>query len=427
MVLEQDAASHRGIDDVRQLQETIAIAPSEGLIRVVILDEVHMFSNDAFNALLKVLEEPPSRVVFILATTELHKVPATVQSRTQIIRFQQASPEEIAFALQGIASQEGFDLPQETAQTISQAAKGSFRDAVKYLEQGAQGGKLDEQQLMRVLGGTSGTAELLRSLASRDAVAVSEFFQKSRQAGESLAFLETHLLEQAQQRLHRAIARNEGTATVQKILALLEHLATRLGGSEPLPGLRFELACLSWCYEEEQSSQPQNKEKRSPQVPKTSVPETEVACAKEELLPSSVTASPQEVRRAGHSGQIKEKHGGGTLTWEKVQAEWPAFLLSLRLHSQALEALIRNAHLEGFQENRIQLVLGLPFHKEQLESSKYAAPLRQALQEIFSPEVQLEYRIELDPVLTQNHAETENQSDDQLLQAVEAAVLSLGM
>lgn len=417
MIIEQDAASHRGIDDVRQLQETIAIAPSEGLIRVVILDEVHMFSNDAFNALLKVLEEPPTRVVFILATTELHKVPATVQSRTQIIRFQQASVEEIAQALQGIAQQEGFALEAATATSIAQAGKGSFRDAVKYLEQSVKNGELDESQLRRVLGGTAGVDELLRALAQKDSLAVSTFFTGARQKGESISFLETALVEQAQQRLHRAIARKESAATVQKILALLEHLTARLGGPEPVEGLRFELACLSWCYEGKKpeivQNEPQNVSKDS------------VACDIEEEV--MVVATPQQVRKGESVVSASISKDSSRLTWEKIKSEWPAFMLALRLRSQALEALIRNGQLDSFENNRILLTLGLPFHKQQLESGKYLEPLRSALEEIFGAGVTISYKIELDPQLLATPAESKQQSDDQLLKAVEEAVLSLGV
>jgi DNA polymerase III subunit gamma/tau len=415
MIIEQDAASHRGIDDVRQLQETIGIAPSDGLIRVVILDEVHMFSNDAFNALLKVLEEPPSRVVFILATTELHKVPATIQSRTQIIRFQQATPDEIAQALQGIAAKEGFTLEPAVAQSIAQAGRGSFRDAVKYLEQSVKNGVLDEAQLHRVLGATAGVDELLRALAQKDSLAVSTFFTSARQKGESMNFLEIALVEQAQQRLHRAISRKESLATVQKILALLEHLTARLGGLEPVEGLRFELACLSWCYDGQKPKNDQNESQGGSK--------DELACDREDEI--VVAATPQQVRQ-GEVVPAPVVKNVSRLSWESIRAEWPAFLLALRLRSQALESLIRNGRLDSFENNRIRLTLGMPFHKEQLESGKYLEPLRSALEEIFGPEVTIGYQIELDAQLLEVQVEDRGQSDNQLLQAVEEAVLSLG-
>ena len=105
-VQEMDAASNRGIDNIRELKERVALPPQEGLVTVYILDEAHMLTTEAFNALLKVLEEPPEHVVFILATTELHKVPDTIKSRSHLVAFKKASKEELTQALERIIGKE---------------------------------------------------------------------------------------------------------------------------------------------------------------------------------------------------------------------------------------------------------------------------------------------------------------------------------
>ncbi len=136
-VIEIDAASNRGIDDVRALKEQLYYSPSQGRYKVYIIDEVHMLTPEAFNALLKVLEEPPSKTVFILATTEAHKVLPTVLSRCQRFDFRRLAPEEIVAHLRKIAREEGIGVEESALWAISSFAQGSLRDAIVLLEQGA--------------------------------------------------------------------------------------------------------------------------------------------------------------------------------------------------------------------------------------------------------------------------------------------------
>lgn len=134
VVQELDAASNRGIDDVRSLKERVHLPPQQGKMNVYILDEVHMLTNEAFNALLKLLEEPPAHAVFILATTELHKIPATVVSRATLIPFMKATPIEIGQALTAILQTEKIKFEPAAIENIAIYADGSFRDAVKLAE-----------------------------------------------------------------------------------------------------------------------------------------------------------------------------------------------------------------------------------------------------------------------------------------------------
>src|SRR5215216_321065 len=134
-VVEMDAASNNSVDDIRELRENVALAPMQGGKRVYILDEAHMLTPAAWNAFLKTLEEPPQHVVFVLATTEAHKVPATIIDRCHRFDFQRPSLEQIAGVLRRVAAEEGIEIPEPAVGMLARAATGSFRDALGTLEQ----------------------------------------------------------------------------------------------------------------------------------------------------------------------------------------------------------------------------------------------------------------------------------------------------
>ena len=134
-VVEMDAASNNSVDDIRELRENVALAPMQGGRRIYILDEAHMLSASAWNAFLKTLEEPPSHVVFVLATTEAHKVPATIVDRCHRFDFQRPSLEQIAGVLRRVAAEEQIELPEPAVGMLARSATGSFRDALGTLEQ----------------------------------------------------------------------------------------------------------------------------------------------------------------------------------------------------------------------------------------------------------------------------------------------------
>jgi DNA polymerase III subunit gamma/tau len=153
-VVEMDAASNNSVDDIRELRENVALAPMGGGSRVYILDEAHMLSNAAWNAFLKTLEEPPAHVVFVLATTEAHKVPATIVDRCHRFDFHRPSLEQIANVLSRVSKEEGIEVPEPAIGMIARAATGSFRDALGTLEQlvtyGGREVKLDD--VLEILG-----------------------------------------------------------------------------------------------------------------------------------------------------------------------------------------------------------------------------------------------------------------------------------
>jgi DNA polymerase-3 subunit gamma/tau len=149
-----DAASNRGIDDIRDLRDKVHFAPVESRMKVYIVDEVHMLTTEAFNALLKTLEEPPAHAIFVLATTEPHKVPPTILSRCQRFDFRRPSIPEVVSVLASIAKQENIEVPQAALTVIARAAGGSFRDAIGTLDQLATycSGNISLQETLDILG-----------------------------------------------------------------------------------------------------------------------------------------------------------------------------------------------------------------------------------------------------------------------------------
>ena len=192
-VLEIDAASNNGVDNVRDLRDDAVYTPSQVKTRVYIIDEVHMLSLSAFNALLKIVEEPPEHLLFILATTELHKVPATILSRCQRFSFRRLSQEDIAGRLHYIAYQEGIGAEDAAVQLLARLADGGMRDGISLLDQCATAadGKLTLDAVYGCLGlaGERKTAELMDAVARQDTKAALEIFDKLYGDGKDVAAL----------------------------------------------------------------------------------------------------------------------------------------------------------------------------------------------------------------------------------------------
>ena len=197
-VLELDAASNNGVDQVRALRDEAIYAPANVKKRVYIVDEVHMLSTAAFNALLKILEEPPAHLMFILATTELHKVPATILSRCQRYSFKRILPKDIAQRLTYVAGQEHIDLTADGAELLSRLADGALRDGLSLLDQcAAAGGTVDSRAVLEVLGlaGNLQTAQLMRHILDRNVQAalllLNELYAGGKDVGAVLGELST--------------------------------------------------------------------------------------------------------------------------------------------------------------------------------------------------------------------------------------------
>ena len=199
-VFEIDAASNRGIDEIRDLRESVKFAPTEGHYKIYIIDEVHMLTTEAFNALLKTLEEPPERVIFILATTEPHKVPATIQSRCQRYDFHRITVTEIRDRLIYVCKESDIAAEEDALGIIAEQADGGMRDALSILDQcmALAEGTLTAERVQEALGlvGRAWIRRMAGEIAARDAAALiaqlSELLQSGRELKQVLAELAQH-------------------------------------------------------------------------------------------------------------------------------------------------------------------------------------------------------------------------------------------
>ena len=192
-VLEIDAASNNGVDNVRDLRDDAIYTPSQVKMRVYIIDEVHMLSISAFNALLKIIEEPPEHLLFILATTELHKVPATILSRCQRFAFRRISQEDIAARLQYVAYQENIDMDDSAARVLARLADGGMRDGLSLLDQcaSATNGELTADRVYACLGiaGIQECGKLMGCIARHDTSAALAIMNRLYAEGKDMGAL----------------------------------------------------------------------------------------------------------------------------------------------------------------------------------------------------------------------------------------------
>lgn len=198
-VLEIDAASNNGVDNVRSLRDDAIFPPAEVKMRVYIIDEVHMLSMSAFNALLKTIEEPPAHLLFILATTELHKVPATILSRCQRFSFRRLLPEDVAGRINECAWREGIEIEKPAIALLSRLADGAMRDGMSLLDQcaSATSGPVTVESIYRCLGlaGAQNTLEMLSLVAMRDSAGLLNRFSDLYAAGKDLGAMVDELTE----------------------------------------------------------------------------------------------------------------------------------------------------------------------------------------------------------------------------------------
>jgi DNA polymerase III subunit gamma/tau len=206
-VVEIDAASNRGVDEARELREQVHIVPSIGQYKVYILDEVHMLTNEAFNALLKTLEEPPAHAVFILCTTESHKVPVTIASRCQRFSFSRAQEAQLQAHLKTVSQAEGVDIEDEALSLLAQLADGGYRDGVMLLDQtittfqqleGEAGKPITRQHLERQLGIASRQVvwDIVSKILNKDAAVAIGLLEAYVASGGEVRHLTANLVSQ---------------------------------------------------------------------------------------------------------------------------------------------------------------------------------------------------------------------------------------
>lgn len=244
-VIEMDAASNTGVDNVRDIKDEIVFTPAELRYRVYIIDEVHMMSGSAFNALLKTLEEPPEHVLFVLATTELQKLPATIVSRCQRFDFKRLSSSVIVARLQKIAKEEGIDLAEDGARILARMALGGMRDAISLLELCAGlNRKVDAALVTEVLGSgnRSATAAVVRAVLERDYETIYSLVAEEVMSSRDLSVFFRELMEYYRDLL---VARTSKNAAAYLDLSDVESAElSELAGKISLPMLLYHTRLL---------------------------------------------------------------------------------------------------------------------------------------------------------------------------------------
>ena len=271
-VVELDAASNNGVDNVRALRDEAVFSPASVRKRVYIVDEVHMLSNSAFNALLKILEEPPEHLMFILATTELHKVPATILSRCQRHSFKRIPVDTITARLNFVAQQEHLNLQPDAAALLARMADGGMRDALTLLDQCCGNECISTDAVISAIGlaGNLRTAQLLRSVAAGDTAGALEQFRELWQDGKDPSALLDELSTLQRDLLMQAVAPRGGRELLSgaydpvtleelsgafssaQLLANLQSIQQTLGAmaSQPNPRIAAELCLIRLCRPE---------------------------------------------------------------------------------------------------------------------------------------------------------------------------------
>ncbi|MEX1142207.1 MAG: DNA polymerase III subunit gamma/tau [Thermoleophilaceae bacterium] len=423
-VVEMDAASNNSVDDIRELRENVALAPMGGARRVYILDEAHMLSQAAWNAFLKTLEEPPPHVVFVLATTEAHKVPPTIVDRCHRFDFQRPSLEQIASVVRRVADEEGIAIPDPAVGMIARKASGSFRDALGTLEQLVTYGGKDVaiDDVLANLGVADAelileAAETIAGGSPRDALlAVQKLTESGRDEGQFMRDLSAHLRHlyvvqtmgevpdsfavtaEHTDRLAGQADRLSQAEVLRAIDLLAAALAAVREGSEPR--LQLEVALLK-------ATQPQADQSLSALMHRIDRLEAALAGAApaapapsshapaspprepSQTPPPAVESSPPPVQSATMTvasgatvAAVEEQpepepvqersQSNGALELDRVIALWPAVADAIREENGMVSALLSEAVPTKLEDGRltIQFAADAAFSKKKAEANR---------------------------------------------------------
>jgi DNA polymerase-3 subunit gamma/tau len=428
-VIEIDAASNRGIDDIRELRERVKYAPNSARYKVYIIDEVHMLTTDASNALLKTLEEPPPHAIFVLATTEPHKLLSTILSRCQRFDFRRLSHNAVVFKLALICQQEGISIEPQSLRLVARSVSGSLRDAENLLQQlvAYYGRQIDVSQVQDMLGVTtdSRVRELAGHIAARDVAAGLDTINSLMADGLDLMQCNRGLVEYLRNML---LAKSGAEASVDLAaddLAEVKQLADRMAIEDVVRALKLfgqidlrsrdysslplELALVESILPKEGKAPAVARRPEAPRKaevvsakPPTAVSKPEPAPAKQ-AAPVSETASEKkdvpapEAAPAKAAAPIfdvveleepKEQPSPSAVQpeLERVKSQWSDFVNTLRGvgSSGSLDAFLRSAcEPEAVEGDTLVLAFYHDFHKKKIEDTKYTRMVETKLAQKF--------------------------------------------
>ena len=418
-LIEIDAASNRGIDEIRALRENVAFRPTEARYKVYVVDEVHMLTTEAFNALLKTLEEPPPHVIFVLATTEPHKIPATVLSRCQRFDFHRISLSGILRRLERITAAEGLTVEKAALELIARSATGSLRDAESLLDQLGSGGdeKIEVDQVRAMLGVVPAqvVSRLVEHLVTGEVAGGLEVINKSIDEGIDPRQLTRQVVEHLRALLMLKVGDgaellNVPDETLKEMRGQVTRLSLRrmvravklfnqasldLRGSLQ-PQLPLELAFVEATLGDAEAghspsgSSPVGPMTRSPVAVPSPEPDAPAAPARPEtpqvrkpaLSPANQTASAEiESKEKEQPPPASGSSAGKSVTLEAVHLNWARILAEVRPLNRSAEALLRSCTPVRVEDNNV-LVFGAhhAFHKERLEEPRS----KQVLEKVIS-------------------------------------------
>lgn len=374
-VLEIDGASNRGIDEIRDLREKVRLSPARALKKVYIIDEVHMLTTEAFNALLKTLEEPPAHVVFVLCTTEPHKVPPTIASRCFQVAFKKASRVELIRSLTRIVKSEKIAIDQDALSSICDLADGSFRDAAKILEEFSTKGRKkvtkemveQEYQISNI---SSYIDLMLGFLAEKDAKKAIQLVGKVIDQGVDMRYF----MEQLIFKLHNLLLDRVGVIKnlqtslsfdIQEIKELTE-LLTKASSQlkfAVLPQLPLEIAIIEWSGD------------RSP--------------ASEETDPVSLHLHPTSSIDKLPAGARLMAPVLATRSLSESSNIWPQLIEKIKPYNHSVAGLLRGCSLKSFDGKKLEVEAKFKFHKEKLEEAKVHILIEKVLEEITGEKVKI--------------------------------------
>jgi DNA polymerase-3 subunit gamma/tau len=408
-VVEMDAASQRGIDDIREIRERVVLQPVEGRYKVYILDEAHQLTDAAFNALLKLIEEPPPHLVFVFCTTELQKMLPTVRSRCQTFVLSRPRLPEIVRYLKTVADGEGIEAPEAALALAARSARGSFRDAVSTLDQlsAATEGKVTVQAVLQLLGAVEEEAlfRLCDFVVDRDTAGALTFLEELADQGQDLGRLVTDLLEhlrhillvqhmgevpdslplteETRERL-RAQANQLSEATVLRLCDLLAVAVDdmRQGGDPRLP---LELALVKVTrpaadLERESIAYRLEQLETRGHAGHVRAPDTEAGPV-ETPDPERATATPVEPPSVELS-QLQE-------AWQRT------ILPAVEQRSIPTASMLREAHPSQLADDRltVEFPAAASFHRQLAEEPKNATLLADALYEVTGRKLALDFAV----------------------------------
>ena len=369
-IIEIDAASNRRIDDIRDLRDKVQIAPVSAKYKVYIIDEVHMLTGESFNAFLKTLEEPPEHVIFILATTDAHKLPVTITSRTQRFSFRSIAPEAALKHLQSISEKEKIAINQDALELIIEHGDGSFRDSISLLDQlsslAAKDEPITRQLVEQVLGmaDSDRIEKLIQAHLSGDPATIIQTLDGLEQAGIAASVTATQLIKLVRKKLTQSpqlikilndlIA---VTASPMPEVKLLTALLTPM--NQPSKTVATSVSTPSLLALEKEATQPKPSEKRVRQEAK---PKTTTNTKDETETPQPEPIKPAPKANPG----------------SKASFNWDEYLNHMKENHMAVATILTKcrADLAG---DTLTIYTGTAFWKKKLDDLKYQQLLNEGL------------------------------------------------